>query len=136
MQTCVYEELGHTAEVGMRVGAPDAESLFVCAAQGLYTLAGVAAGEPRLQERIMLESFDIESLLVDWLSELVYRLDTVGHVYEQIAIESWTPTRLTARLAGGVAAAPPQRAIKAVTYHGLRVAASEQGWEAEVYFDI
>lgn len=136
MIDCSYEELGHTAEVGMRVRAATPESLFACAARGLFEIAGVAPGAERVERCVMVASLDAESLLVDWLSELIYLYETTGEVYDQIAIDSWTPERLAATLRGGRAVAPPARSIKAVTYYGLRLEHADDGWLAEVYFDI
>jgi SHS2 domain-containing protein len=136
MTDCSYEELSHTAEVGMRVRAATRESLFGCAARGLFMIAGVEASSEPVQRTITIESIDPQSLLVDWLSELIYLHETTGEVYEAIAIDSWTPTRLTAMLSGGRATEPVARSIKAVTYYGLRLEQTEDGWLAEVYFDI
>ncbi len=136
MDDCGFEELSHTAEVGMRVRAPTRESLFACAARGLFAIAGIEPAEERVSRAIVIESIDAESLLVDWLSELLYLYETTGEVYDQITIDSWTPERLAATLRGGRATAPPARSIKAVTYYGLRLEAVADGWLAEVYFDI
>jgi SHS2 domain-containing protein len=136
MTSCSYEELSHTAEVGMRVRAATRESLFACAARGLFTIAGVEASSEVVQRAITIESIDTESLLVDWLSELIYLHETTGEVYDEIAIESWTPTQLSATLSGARATEPAARSIKAVTYYGLRLEQTEDGWLAEVYFDI
>jgi SHS2 domain-containing protein len=133
---CSFEELAHTAEVGMRVGAASCESLFACAGLGLFQLAGVAPGDARARRSITVESIDRAGLMVDWLSELLYLHETSGEVYDTIAIESLSETRLTATLQGALAIAPPERSIKAVTYYGLRIEESADGWTAEVYFDI
>jgi SHS2 domain-containing protein len=136
MTACDYEELAHTAEVGLRVRAGSPAALFICAATGMFAITGAQPGERTLRRVVAIESLDAESLLVDWLSELIYLYEISGAVYDHGEITSWTPTRLEAVIVGGTPAAPPLRSIKAVTYHGLRLAEEAGGWLAEVYFDI
>lgn len=133
---CDYEELAHTAEVGMRVRAPTPAALFACAATGLFRLMGTRPGISDTSRAVVVESLDSESLLVDWLSELLYLHETTGEVYDRVEVGAWTPTRLEATVAGGRPGAPPSRAIKAITYSGLRLAATDGGWLAEVYVDV
>lgn len=136
MSECTFEELGHTAEVGMRVQAPTPAALFACAARAMFAIAGAHAGPPQTRRDLTVESFDAESLLVDWLSELLYWHEHTGEIYDQVEVTSWTPTRLRATITGSAVTAPPRLSIKAVTYYGLRVAEEAGQWVAEVYFDI
>jgi SHS2 domain-containing protein len=133
---CDYEELSHTAEVGLRVRAGTPAALFMCAAAGMSAIMGAQPGERDVRREVVVESLDAESLLVDWLSELIYLHEITGAIYDQGEITNWTPTRLEATVVGGAPASPPQRSIKAVTYYGLRLAEEAGGWLAEVYFDI
>jgi SHS2 domain-containing protein len=85
---------------------------------------------------LTVESLDAESLLVDWLNELLYLHETTGEIYTQFTVKTWIPTRLEATVGGGPPHLPPIRHIKAVTYHQLRVSHDAGGWTAQVYFDI
>jgi SHS2 domain-containing protein len=133
---CAYEELAHTSEVGIRVRAATPARLFACAAAGMFALLGVRSGERPVRRELVIESLDAESLLVDWLSELLYLYESTGAVYDQVDVTQWAPTRLEAVATGGAPTGSPLRAIKAVTYHGLRLAEEDSGWLAEVYFDV
>lgn len=136
MMECDYQELAHTADVGLRVRAATPAALFACAATGMFALMGAQPGEPRVRRDVIVESLDAESLLVDWLSELLYVHETTGEVYDQSEVLTWTPTRLAAVVEGGIPVHPLVRSIKAVTYHGLRLVEETGGWVGEVYFDI
>ncbi|HWQ12515.1 MAG TPA: archease [Roseiflexaceae bacterium] len=136
MARCDYEELEHTAEVGLRVRASTPAELFACAASGMFALIGAQPGEQRTRHTVTVESSDAESLLVDWLSELLVWHERTGAIYDQPEITRWTPTRLEAILVGYAPRTPPATAIKAVTYHGLRLAEENGAWLAEIYFDV
>jgi len=132
------EELSHTAEVGLRVRASTPAALYARMATAMFELIDAqpdpqAAGEWR---EVAVDSFDAESLMVDWLGELLYLYETTDQVTAAADIITWSPTRLTARVELRPSAATPAMHIKAVTYHQLRVVEEGDGWMAQVYFDI
>jgi SHS2 domain-containing protein len=137
---CAYEELGHTSEIGIRLKAASAPALFSCAAQAMFHLVtpvDEAMREEIDQSRtITVVSTDSESLLVDWLNELLYLYETSGVVFRRFTISTWEPTRLEATAAGGRVETPPAMHIKAVTYHQLAVEEKDEAWQAQVFFDI
>ena len=97
---------------------------------------GVRSEPPRDRQTLTIASIDAESLLVDWLTELLYLFETTGRVYDQAEITQWSPTRLTAMVKGGALNETPRRSVKAVTYYGLRLIEQPDAWSAEIYFDI
>ena len=138
LRGCTFEELGHTAEIGMRVRAAAPADLFICAGRAMFALIGAEADpNAELFETLMtLEAIDMESLMVDWLSELVYLHETTGVIFEHIVILHWSPTALSATVSGRRAGQTPHMQIKAVTYHDLVVQPESDGWVAQIYFDI
>ena len=134
---CNYEELGHTADVGLRVRAESAVALYACAAEGLFRLLGAEpAAEPARAETVVVDALDQQSLLVDWLNELLFLHETGGDVPGRCRVTAWSPTRLTAEVIWHRPVRPPHTHIKATTYHLLRVEETPDGWLAEVYFDL
>ena len=133
-------ELDHTADVGIRIDAPEPAELFRRAALGLARLmrgGGRAAGDPPIQERVMtLEAPSLDRLLVRWLGELLYLDEIDGFVFEDAAFEELGPERLSATVRGRLETDVPERQIKGVTYHGLRLEPLAGGWQATVIFDI
>jgi SHS2 domain-containing protein len=138
MPDCLIEELGHTAEIGLRVRADAPEQLFACCARAMFDLLRVHpdATRPAIHHHVTIDSIDGESLLVDWLSELLYLHETSGALFSECTILRWTATHLDAQVTGYPPAAPPAIQVKAVTYHQLKVQANADGWTAQVYFDI
>lgn len=138
MPNCLVEELEHTSEVGLRIHADAPEQLFACAARAMFGLLRVAPDRrrPPQTHHVRLESMDGESLLVDWLSELLYLYETTGALYTDCTVTRWAHTRLEADVVGHPPLAPPAVHVKAVTYHQLRLQADAGGWTAQVYFDI
>lgn len=138
MPDCSVEELGHTSEIGLRLRADAPEQLFACAAQATFSLLRVQpnTARPEVQHRVTIDSIDGESLMVDWLSELLYLHETTGAIFSDCAILRWTATHLEAEVTGYPPSEPPAVHIKAVTYHQLVIQANADGWTAQIYFDI
>jgi SHS2 domain-containing protein len=130
-----FQEIEHTADWALRVWAPDHAELFRQAAVGMNTLAEIKLEPaPRVEELIQLKAIDIESLLVSFLSELVYfgEQDDLGFDHFEISIEGLS---LHANLSGAPIASL-KKEIKAVTYHNLEVVQTETGFQVVIVFDV
>ena len=138
MTDCTVEELGHTSEIGLRIRADAPEQLFACAAHAMFALLRVDADttRPAIHHTVTIDAMDGESLMVDWLSELLYLHETTGALFSDCTILRWTATHLDAQVTGYPPDAPPAMHIKAVTYHQLLIQANADGWTAQIYFDI
>ena len=135
---CEIEELSHTAEIGLRVRAGTLPDLYACAARGLFE---IMQGEPStgnnpVTRTVSVVSRDAESLLVDWLSELLYLHEVTGALFDEFAVHAVTAHALEATVTGHKAQQRPALQVKAVTYHQLRLAQEADRWIAEVFFDI
>jgi SHS2 domain-containing protein len=135
-----FEILDHTADTGFRAWGNTLEELFAnCARAMLSISADTSAVHARVEKDIEVEGEDYETLLVNWLSEILYLFDTNAFAPNDFRVDEVTPTRLKARLAGEPR--DPQRhpwtlIIKAVTYYELRVEQRAGRWEAQVFLDI
>jgi len=134
--------LSHTAEIGLGLWAPTLADLYTCAATAMLELIDAqpdltTAAEERT---VAVASPDLESLLVDWLNELIFLQETTGAYWPEVTVNSLAQQEdgaaLRATVRGWRASQPPRLHIKAVTYHQLRVVAVDGGWRAEVFFDI
>ena len=130
-----FEILEHTADVGFRVRGGSVAELFENAARALasFTLEDGGGAAVRVVE---LRGEDYESLLVNWLSEVLYLLDTGQFKPRQFQVESIRPDHLRARLTGGAGPAQWRLIVKAVTYHQIEVKEKDGRWEATVYLDV
>ena len=139
-----FEPVDHTADLALRIWAPDLEGLFRQAARGMMGLVTEpGAVRPEGQYELTIAGIDLEELLVSWLGELLYRLETEQLLLTEcrrLRIERGPGGfRLTATMRGEPFDARRHRLaaeIKAATYHGLRIApGTEGGYEVTVVFD-
>jgi len=130
-----FEEISHTADWSARIWAEDLPSLFKEAARAMNSLSGtIGDAGPRLKRVFEAEAPDAESLLVAFLSELLYyqeQENLVFDVFDLRMASQW----LKAEMAGAQIASS-EKAIKAVTYHNLKIERTEKGLETTIVFDV
>jgi len=130
-----FEEIPHTADWAMRVTAPDLAGLFAESARGMNALMGVKfASVPKKHRALNLFAPDIESLLVAFLSELVYTAEQEHLAFDDFEIQVNGQT-LQASMDGALIVSL-NKAIKAVTYHNLHIRQTARGYEVEIVFDV
>jgi SHS2 domain-containing protein len=123
------------------VATTGAVSLYLFETAGLaFTelVTSVDSIDCRVERRFQLQEGDIEALLVSWLQELLYLLDTEDLVFGRFQVKLHNFS-LEATAWGDVFDPnihTMNTEVKAVTYHQLEVAKSDQGWQAQVIFDI
>lgn len=132
-----YRELPHTADVALEVWGRDLPELFANAARGLFGLATSIEAEAPVtaQREIRLSAHDLETLLVDWLSELLLLYEAQREAYVTFEVSLLGPCQLTARL-GATQAFSPRRDIKAVTFHNLAIRQAAPGYRTAIVFDV
>ncbi len=131
-----YEELEHTADWAIRVRGSDLAELLRNAVAGMLELAGAELGDdPGRQRAVELDSHDPESLVVDFLTELVVALELRNSGFRELKLQIEDGRRLT----GSVREAPLRhiaKPIKAVTYSELSVEHDADGYSATIVFDV
>ena len=130
-----HEILEHTADIGLRVWAPDLNELFAEAAIALIDVMGRGVGPVDRRETVDLDAPDLEALFVDWMSEVLFLFEVRNIVPQSVDVAVDRVTwRLHATIEGPAAEKFEQHgpAVKAVTYHGLEVGDRE----ATVYLDV
>lgn len=135
-----FRLLEHTADMGIEAEAETLAGLFEQAALGLRRV--ITEGEPQPSEgEVALElcGADLEELLVNWLTELLYLFETRRWLPVCCHFEQLAPTRLRVRVGVEIIdpeLQPVEREVKAVTYHQIRVKRTAQGWKARLYLDL
>ena len=136
----MFELFEHTADLGLRVEAPDEATLFAEAARGLFAMiveeVPETVGEQRYPFRVDAERRDL--LLLDCLNELLFCFETRRLLLREFRV-TFSPEGLVATALGqplDPARHRLLREVKAITFHGLRVERSESGWLAELIVDI
>lgn len=135
-----FRILEHTADIGFRAWGASPAELFENAARAMMSIAAdVEAIEAAQETPVEIEGEDFESLMVNWLSEVLYLFDSNEFAPKRFQVDEIEPTKLRARLAGE--SREPRRhpwklIVKAVTYHEIEVAEHNGRWETQVFLDI
>ena len=132
-----YEEVDHTADWALCIRGADLRELLLNAARGMSELlfGNLCHIPDEVEESIVVEGYDAESLLVDWLTELAYWAEMEGIVFKEFELKLIRPTHLQAVARGGQVPAL-EKHIKAVTYHNLHIIETERGLETTIVFDV
>jgi SHS2 domain-containing protein len=140
-----HEIVEHTADIGLRVWAPNLEGLFEQAALGMLALV-IDPTRVRAEraEDLAVDANDLEEALIAWLQEILYRLEVHHFVPARVEVLEATPRRVRARLEGESFDRERHETrmdIKAATYHDLSVrrevdAGGTHRWCTTVIFDI
>ena len=80
------------------------------------------------------EAPDAESLLVAFLSELVYAAEQEHLMFDEFDIQ-FEGVKMQVEMSGAPILSLT-KAIKAVTYHNLQIQQSARGYEVEIVFDV
>ncbi len=132
----------HTADIGLEIRAPDPESLFAEAARALIGFLGVSPpgpGAAAQTEEIRFPGRRMEDLLVDWLSEVIYRAQERRQIPGESTRFRFDGEGLTVHAAWippDPGASRIEREIKGVTYHRLEVVRDSEGWRARLILDV
>ncbi len=123
--------------MALEVWGRDLPELFAQAAEGLFSIA--VAVEPgasiTAHRQVSLSAPDWETLLVDWLNELLLLQDENGEAYVTFEVTLPRPYELSAR-AGATQAFALRKVVKAATFHGLAIRQDPEGYRAVVVFDV
>ena len=130
-----WQEVQHTADLSVHVWGDDLADLFETAARAMFVLLADAGATAVSSARLTLTAPDVESLLVDWLSELLYLHEEKQAVFAEVAFEAISRTDLRACVVG-FTIGERRSHIKAVTYHMLTVVDRRDGYETEIVFDV
>lgn len=131
-----YEQLEHTADLALRIYGADRRELFANAAYAMFSqLADLAQIQPVVRQDVQVRGSDEESLLVNWLNELLYLHETEGQVYVEFDIQELSTTCLKATVSGA-RTRDVQLIIKAATFHNLAIQKTESGYQATVVLDV
>ena len=135
-----FEIIEHTADVGIKAYGKTLSECFKNAAKGMFALITDNSEISSVgQYDIKLKAGDIEQLLIDWLSELLFLHSAFNLVFGKFEVKvDEKSNSLNARVFGEEYDQKKHgygMEIKAVTYHMLKVK-REPSCEIQVLFDI
>ena len=130
----------HTADFGIRVQSPDLPTLFAEAAEAMFStlVADLKTARPVEEISFPIEGKQEDELLHDWLNELLFTFSARHMVFSQFKVvfeekgligKAWGEKIDKTRH-------EIEMEIKAITWHGLKVEKTPEGYLAEVIVDI
>jgi SHS2 domain-containing protein len=136
MAALKFKQLPHPSDVGIVAFGKDNKSLFENAAFGMFSLmADLSLVENRLNFEIKVSGDDLDSLLINWLNELIFFEDTKKVLLKEFKIKILTNTRLEATVFGEEIDRDKHllyRPIKAATYNQLQISPDQ----VKIVFDV
>jgi SHS2 domain-containing protein len=133
-----YEEIPHTADVKIRVRADTLNDLFSDAFDALMQVMYGTDRKGGSQKVIDLSSGDMESLMRDFLSEVLFVSEVDGIVFSGAEIHI-NGLDLNARMDGE----PFDRIrhssgteVKGISYSGLAITHDANGYMLDILFDV
>ena len=135
-----YELIDHTADVGLKAYGKTLSEAFENAAKGMFDIITDSSEVESIgQYDIELEASNLEQLLVDWLSDLLYLNTARNLVFGFFKVDlDEKNNKLNAIIFGerfDLSKHKIGTEIKAVTYHILEVK-NKKPYHAQVLFDI
>jgi len=134
------EYLDHTGDTGIRLHVDSLQELFIMAAKAMFEVMCYRTAQRNdLNFEVKVEGNDLEELMVNWLSELNFLFQTEQFVLSEVPSISIEKNALHAQVTGEKFDAQRHEIhteIKAVTYHKIYVRPEQNGWGAQIIFDI
>lgn len=136
----VFEELEHTADILMKITAPNLTELFSESGFALSkTLYGDYIEEPSVKTfEIEADGNELSETIVNFLSELLFLTETEYLVPQKFELEANEKS-----VSGNVSGVEFERSkhsggigVKGISYSGLSLTKTDTGFELKIIFDI
>ena len=132
-----YKVIDHPSDIGIEAFGKDQKELFENAATGMMEIMFGNPDEKLLSEvyNVKVSADNLESLMIAWLSELLYIVDSKKVSLWALEIKKLTDKELEAKVAGGKIN-KVATFIKAATYNQLEIKKEKDMWKARIIFDV
>ena len=135
-----YEVFEHTADIGIRVKGKDLKDLFRNAGRAIFQISThkqFTRNKIHTNIAIKQKADNLEELLINWLNELLSLSSAKGLIFHGIKINKLEEKSLEALAVGSdITNYKVNTEIKAATFHELKLARNNSGWQAEVILDV
>jgi SHS2 domain-containing protein len=127
-----------TSDVMFEAFGKDLKELFRNAAEALLSvICDIRRVKPEKSLLVEVKGRDAKDLLLNWLQELISRVDTDEMFFSGFEILEMDGRRLKARVRGeSVSPGKSGTLVKGVTYYNFSLEKTKKGWRARVACDI
>jgi SHS2 domain-containing protein len=134
-----YKLIEHTADMGIAVWGDNLKDLFLHAAIAMYSLiVDISTIMPAASFPVDIQAMDIDELLKNWLSELLYYFNAKDILLSDFNIKALSNNRINSLASGekiDQSRHVLKREIKAVTFHNLHIMQTKSGFQTDIIFD-
>ncbi len=131
-----YKPLEHPSDVGIVAFGKDKREILENAAYGMFSLmADLSQVEAKERFEIEAEGDSLDSLLVNWLNELIFYEDSKKILLKEFKINKLTDSKVEGVVSGekiDMDRHSIYRPIKAATYNQLQISKNQ----AKIVFDV
>lgn len=137
-----YEYIDHTADVGVKAYGSDLRQVFANAALGLVDFMVETIDDPGRGGKtfeINLTAEDQEQLLVDWLNEVIFIMETESVVLNEFDVLVLEEKTFKANVSGHTYNEKNHRyktEVKSATYHMLEIGRENDKYFGKILLDI
>jgi len=135
-----YKTLPHPADICLEIKGKNLKDLYLNSAQALISELGNIRKKRKTKKRTLkINGIDRESLLINWLQELLYNFYVQGLIFKNGKIKKLTVKELVADVVF-IKFTPdsfqPLKEVKAVTHHDVHISKHKDGFSVKIVFDI
>jgi SHS2 domain-containing protein len=131
-----YTVIDHTADIGLKITGSSMQDLFLEAARALVIEIGADSASSEKTVMIAANGYDYEDLLVIFLNELLFEIQTRDFRVSGFDMIRLLKTSIRVTVKGIYGGKPLKNNIKAATYHNLSIARKPDIYETTIIFDV
>ena len=135
-----YQQFPHPSDIGLSIFGDTVEQLFENAAYGLFDILCDLEQVTEIGAvDIDVQGDDRESLLINFLNELLYLQSVNGWLFRRINITFLEQKTVNATAWGEMYKAGTHELfheIKCATYHNLHIREEKGQWRVDIVFDV
>jgi SHS2 domain-containing protein len=127
-----------TSDVMFEAYGKDLKEVFENSAEAMMSvICQIKKVGDKIRKEMEVTGDDEKDLLLNWLQELIARVDVEGLFFSRFEIREISPTKLKAVVYGEEASPEKgETVVKAVTYYNFSLKKNEKGYTARVSLDI
>jgi len=136
--SCGFKILeNHPADVRVYVRGKTKQKLFLNALLAMNKILDpqIRTRVKSISRKIKIKSIDLNALIVDFLNEVLYQVQTNKEIYFQVQFKKFKDTEINAELIGRPFESLKED-IKAATYHNLEIKRKKGFFETMILFDV
>ena len=131
-----YKVIDHPSDIGIEAFGKDKKELFINSAYGMMDMMfDLNSISKERSFNVKVSSDNVESLLISWLSELLYLCDSKHVALVNFNLSKLSDTELEAKVYGDKIG-KVKRFIKAATYNQLEIKKEKGRWRSRIIFDV